>query len=147
MTLFRRQILDRDGVKSAGPATWRPGLTGCLAALPGELERDVATRRIVQVLACIAGTMGGNFSPALAAGDAAAGKAFAEHWCACCHIVTPEQKTATTEAPPFATIAARHTDSIDALAAFLADPHPPMPQMSLTRQEIPELLAYIGSLR
>jgi mono/diheme cytochrome c family protein len=84
---------------------------------------------------------------ALAAGDAAAGKVIAEQWCSSCHVVTPEQKTASTEAPPFATIAARHADSMDALAAFLADPHPPMPQMSLARQEIQDLLAYIGSLK
>ena len=84
---------------------------------------------------------------ASAAGDAVTGKALAERWCASCHLVSPEQASATTEAPPFATIAARHSGAIDALAAFLADPHPPMPEMSLTRREIGDLLAYIGSLK
>ena len=84
--------------------------------------------------------------PALAFGDAAAGKAIAEGWCASCHLVSPEQQTATTEAPPFETIAERTPDEIAALAAFLADPHPPMPNLSLTRQEIRDLLAYISSL-
>lgn len=82
-----------------------------------------------------------------AAGDAAMGKALAEQWCASCHLVAPEQETATTVAPPFETIAERSPDEIAALAAFLADPHPPMPQMSLTRREIQNLLAYISSLK
>jgi mono/diheme cytochrome c family protein len=103
--------------------------------------------RSVKVLMCVAVALGGHVSAALAAGDAAAGKALAERWCSSCHIVSPEQKTGTTEAPPFADIAARNADSMDALAAFLADPHPPMPQMSLSRQEITDLLAYIGSLK
>jgi mono/diheme cytochrome c family protein len=104
-------------------------------------------RKSIKALVCVAVGLGGPAPVASAAGDAAAGKMLAERWCATCHLVAPEQTTATTEAPPFATIAARHGESIDALAAFLADPHPPMPQMSLTRQEIGDLLAYIGSLR
>jgi mono/diheme cytochrome c family protein len=86
-------------------------------------------------------------SMASAAGDPDTGRAIAERWCASCHLVAPEQTSATTEAPPFATIAQRSPDEIAALAAFLADPHPPMPQMSLTRDEIRDLLAYIASLR
>lgn len=86
-------------------------------------------------------------SGAAAAGDAATGKKLAELWCASCHLVSPEQTSATTEAPPFAAIAKRSKDQMDALAAFLADPHPPMPKLSLTRQEIRDLLAYISSLR
>ena len=85
--------------------------------------------------------------PAAAFGNADAGKALAEVWCASCHLVSPEQQTTTTEAPPFETIAQRAPDEIAALAAFLADPHPPMPQLSLTRQEIRDLLAYISSLQ
>lgn len=85
-------------------------------------------------------------SPAAAAGDAAHGKAIAERWCASCHLVAPDQARATTEAPTFAAIAERSQDEIDALAGFLADPHPPMPDLSLTRDEIRDLLAYIASL-
>jgi mono/diheme cytochrome c family protein len=88
-----------------------------------------------------------NGSVAFAAGDASAGKALAETWCSSCHLIGPEQTSATTEAPPFETIAKRSDDEIAALALFLADPHPPMPQMSLTRREIQDLLAYISSLK
>lgn len=84
---------------------------------------------------------------ASAGGNAAVGKMLATTWCSSCHLVSPDQTSATTEAPPFESIAERSDNEIAALALFLADPHPPMPQMSLTRQEIQNLLAYIGSLK
>ena len=33
------------------------------------------------------------------------------------------------------------------LTQWLADPHPPMPNLSLANEEIAALVAYIGSLR
>ena len=81
------------------------------------------------------------------AGDANRGAELAQQWCASCHLVSEDQATASTEAPPFPTIARRSSDEISALAGFLADPHPPMPDLSLTREEIRNLLAYIESLR
>ena len=105
--------------------------------MPRWLRRSAAAMAAVVLHAPTAG----------AAGDAASGKALATTWCASCHLVAPEQRTATTEAPPFESVAQRSQEEIAALAAFLADPHPPMPQMSLTRQEIRDLLAYIGSLK
>ena len=86
-------------------------------------------------------------SPAWAAGDAVAGKALAERSCASCHLVAPDQKSATTEAPPFTELASRSPDEIEALATFLAAPHPPMPPVSLTRREIDDVVAYIASLK
>jgi hypothetical protein len=61
-------------------------------------------------------------------------------------LIGPEQATATTDAPPFEGIAERSSGEMDTLAGFLADPHPPMPDLSLTRQEIRDLIAYIESL-
>jgi len=77
------------------------------------------------------------------------GKAIAQRWCAACHQVSPEQITASADVPSFMTIAEmRATPSaLAALEGFLADPHPVMPDMSLTRQEISDLVAYIGSLK
>ena len=83
---------------------------------------------------------------AQAAGIPAFGKQIAERWCAACHVVESGQAAANSDAPSFADIAVRNTD-LEALAAFLADPHPVMPDMSLTRDEIRNLVAYIGSLR
>jgi mono/diheme cytochrome c family protein len=87
--------------------------------------------------------------PALAAsfGDAANGKLLAERWCSSCHLVSSEQASATTEAPPFATIAERPTDELDKLGALITSPHPPMPQLDLSRDQIADLVAYIASLK
>jgi mono/diheme cytochrome c family protein len=84
---------------------------------------------------------------ASAAGDAANGKRLATQWCASCHLVSAEQATATTEAPPFASMAQRPPEAIAGLEAFLAEPHAPMPQLNLARNEIRDLVAYIVSLR
>jgi mono/diheme cytochrome c family protein len=88
-------------------------------------------------------------SSALAGGQPEEGKVIAERWCAACHQVSPEQTTASADVPSFMTIAEmRATPSaLAALEGFLADPHPLMPDMSLTRQEIRDLVAYIGSLK
>ena len=80
-------------------------------------------------------------------GDAAEGERLAKVWCASCHLVGPGQTAATTEAPPFESIAGRATDDLGWLRAFLTDPHPPMPQFSLSRDEIRDLAAYIASLK
>ncbi|MDQ0326636.1 mono/diheme cytochrome c family protein [Rhodopseudomonas julia] len=85
--------------------------------------------------------------PALAAGDPQEGRAIAEKWCATCHVVSETQTSATPAAPSFAAIGQKYRNGISALAAFLADPHPVMPDMSLTRQEIRDLTAYIEGLR
>ena len=81
------------------------------------------------------------------AADPKQGAEMAKQWCASCHLVSEGQASATTEAPPFGTIARRSPDEFAALAGFLADPHPPMPDLSLTREEIRDLLAYIAGLR
>ena len=81
------------------------------------------------------------------AADPERGAELANQWCSSCHLVSDSQVSATTEAPPFATIARRSPDETAALAGFLADPHPPMPNLSLTREEIRDFLAYIASLK
>ena len=83
-------------------------------------------------------------SPALA-GDARHGAVIAKRWCAACHVVAPDQTSASADAPPFTDIAQRHTDK-KKLAHFLMDPHPPMPDMHLSRKEIDDIVTYIHSL-
>jgi mono/diheme cytochrome c family protein len=83
--------------------------------------------------------------PALAAPpDPDHGKVIAQRWCAACHVVTAGQKEASADVPSFFYVA-RHMDKRD-LTSFLTDPHPKMPDMSLTRQEIADLTGYIRSL-
>ena len=82
-----------------------------------------------------------------AAVSADRGGELAERWCATCHVVGPGQEQASAAAPTFASIAGRSEQPFDWLAAFLAEPHPPMPEMSLSRREIRDLGAYLETLR
>jgi mono/diheme cytochrome c family protein len=84
-------------------------------------------------------------SPALAASDPIEGKKIAKRWCAACHVISPEQQTASADVPSFCDIAQRKSG--EQLKTFLIDPHPKMPDMSLTRQEIADIVAYIETLK
>jgi mono/diheme cytochrome c family protein len=84
-------------------------------------------------------------TPALAAGDAAAGRRTADTWCVGCHLVGDEQKAGLADVPPFPTIAKEKTPS--AIRAFLFNPHPPMPRFRLSNQDIDDLVAFIESLK
>ncbi len=78
-------------------------------------------------------------------GDAARGEADARRWCASCHLLEGQAK-ATDTVPAFATIAHDPHKGPDYLRAFLANPHPPMPPLQLSRSEIEDLVAYFGEL-
>ena len=78
--------------------------------------------------------------------DAANGERLARQWCASCHVVASDQKQANADVPAFSTIARSSGFSRDRLAFFLLDPHPKMPNMSLTRNEATDLADYITSL-
>jgi mono/diheme cytochrome c family protein len=83
--------------------------------------------------------------PALAA-DARNGEQIARRWCEPCHVVAADQREVTGEAPPFASVARRPGFDAARIATFLLDPHPKMPDMSLTRNEAADLAAYIATL-
>jgi mono/diheme cytochrome c family protein len=70
----------------------------------------------------------------------------ARRWCEPCHVVAGDQQGTSGEAPPFASIAKRPGFDTGQLTMFLLDPHPKMPNMSLTRIEAGDLAAYIASL-
>ncbi|WP_442755425.1 c-type cytochrome [Methylocystis sp. JAN1] len=79
------------------------------------------------------------------AGDAKSGAVIAKRWCASCHVVAKDQTTAVADAPSFSDIARRRPDRKQ-IANFLVDPHPPMPDMHLSRKEIDDITTYIRSL-
>ena len=83
---------------------------------------------------------------AAARADPDDGEKLARRWCAGCHLVAPDQQRATTDAPPFVTIARRPGFSSDRLAFFLLAPHPKMPDMGLSRSEATDLADYIAKL-
>lgn len=76
------------------------------------------------------------------------GRRLAEKLCVSCHIVGADtSNTVNADVPGFVTIANRPNQSAERIAGRLISPHPPMPRISLTRDEIRHLAAYIMSLR
>ncbi|WP_446719477.1 c-type cytochrome [Inquilinus sp. OTU3971] len=77
-----------------------------------------------------------------AVGDGARGRAIVETWCTSCHA--PDRaRTAADAAPSLSEIRHRPDLTPDGLRTWLADPHPPMPNLNLTPQEIEDLVAYL----
>ena len=83
---------------------------------------------------------------ALAEGSPSSGQEIAIKWCSTCHLVTDGQTSASADVPTFKSIAEKYENEVDALVKFLIEPHPPMPDLSLTRREIQDLIAYLDSL-
>lgn len=81
--------------------------------------------------------------------DARTGQKIAEKLCVTCHIVGREAASASVPAdvPSFERIANKPGQTVEAIAGRIVVPHPPMPQIELTREEIGDLAAYIISLR
>jgi mono/diheme cytochrome c family protein len=95
-------------------------------------------------LLSVAGSVAFAATPAFA-GDAAKGGVLSKRWCASCHVVDKAQTSASADAPSFFDIAHRRTDKKQ-IANFLVDPHPPMPDMHLSRKEIDDITSYIRGL-
>ena len=64
-----------------------------------------------------------------------------------CHVVEPNQSTATDNAPSFREIVVRPRPTAGSLARYLSTGHTLMPDFSLSSQERDMLVAYILSLR
>jgi mono/diheme cytochrome c family protein len=82
-----------------------------------------------------------------AAQELTVGRNLAVRWCMACHVVEPEQSTATDNAPSFRTIAARAETTARSLDRYLSTGHTLMPDFLLSSQERDALVAYILSLR
>lgn len=92
------------------------------------------------VMAAVAMSVGS----AGAAGDPAQGRASAQRWCSSCHAVGAPGSGGDT-APPFSAVARIRSDEY--LRGFLTRPHPPMPPLELSRQDIDDIVAHIATLR
>lgn len=85
------------------------------------------------------------------AADAEAGRRLADHWCASCHVV-PDSATASSTVrgsdavPTLASIARDPNRGPNWLREWLTFPHPPMPDLNLSRTEIDDVVAYLQSL-
>ena len=82
-----------------------------------------------------------------AGGDAVAGHAVAQTWCASCHAIEARPTVASDQAPGFVVIANRAGVTADGLRAFLTAPHGRMPNLSLSRADIENAVAYLLSLK
>lgn len=81
-------------------------------------------------------------------GDPAAGLTIALHSCAQCHVVAGRQAgPVPVGVPTFADISRMRSTTALSLRAFLQTPHPPMPDLALTRREMEDVVSYILSLR
>ena len=81
-----------------------------------------------------------------AAADRVNGQRIAERWCAECHIVESGQTQGSDRVPTFAQIGGSKRFDVKSLTTFLMAPHHSrMPNLSLTRSEVADLLAYIKS--
>jgi mono/diheme cytochrome c family protein len=83
-------------------------------------------------------------TPLRAQGDADVGRELARRWCTACHVVDREG-TGTDAGPALPSLLAGKR-SAEQIEGWLADPHPPMPNLDLSRQEIDDIMAYLQSL-
>ena len=110
-------------------------------ALPSRDGRGLALAPWALVFGALPVLMGNAF-----AADLDHGLQLARHWCASCHLVE-SGGTASDVAPTFAAIANNPATTEQNLHGWLAKPHPPMPDLKLTRDQEDDVLAYILSLK
>lgn len=82
-----------------------------------------------------------------AAADVAKGAQLARQWCANCHVIGGTTTGTVQQGPPSFRAVAQGGLTGEQLRAFLSRPHAPMPDLSLTRTEIDDLIAYIETFR
>lgn len=80
------------------------------------------------------------------AADPKQGERTFNQWCTSCHI-KKGAKRAGDAAPPLIELLQKKSLTPDAMRRWLANPHPPMPNLNLGRQEIENLVAYFQSQR
>ena len=80
-----------------------------------------------------------------ASGNAEAGRQLVTRSCSSCHAVEAA-KTATDGAPPFTLIARTNRERPAWIRGWLMSPHPPMPNISLSRQQIDDIVAYLNTI-
>ena len=85
--------------------------------------------------------------PAMAAqtGNADAGRQLVMQSCSSCHA-TGSSATVADGAPPLSFIAKDNKQRPAWIRGWLMDPHPPMPGIMLSRQQIADIIAYLNAL-
>jgi cytochrome c len=84
--------------------------------------------------------------PAQAApANADAGRRLVMQSCISCHAAETS-KAATDGAPPLSFVAKDNKQNPAWIRGWLMDPHPPMPGIMLSRQQIEDIIAYLDTL-
>ena len=83
--------------------------------------------------------------PASAQGNVDAGRQLVTRSCTTCHAAS-ETATATDGAPPLSFVARDNKQNPAWIRGWLMDPHPPMPGIMLSRQQIADIIAYLNAL-
>lgn len=111
------------------------------------MDMRIATARRTLALIAVAALLMAGASPA-DAGDPERGHQIARSWCVSCHVIDSGGTGTTVDAAPsFPSIAADKERSNERrLAAWLSTSHPTMPDFSLARDNIADLVAYIRTL-
>jgi cytochrome c len=79
------------------------------------------------------------------AGDPAEGRGIAERWCSSCHV-EGNRSGGTDAVPTLESISNDPRRSPEWVRQWLNDPHPPMPNLPLTRAQIEDVVAYLENL-
>jgi mono/diheme cytochrome c family protein len=80
--------------------------------------------------------------------DPKKGRELAESLCSICHSVGPEVGApVAADVPSFRSVANRADQSADRLAVAIIIPHPAMPTISFSNQELRDVISYILSLK
>lgn len=88
---------------------------------------------------------GSAFPAALPAGNAEAGKQLVQNSCTACHAPM-DTVHASDQAPPLSFLAHDRKADPRWVRGWLMDPHPPMPNIMLSRQQVADVMAYLATL-
>lgn len=76
------------------------------------------------------------------------GLELAQKFCKSCHIIAAQGgETAPVGPPSFPSIANKPEQTRERIIGALVSPHPPMPDMHLTNDEMQDIIAYLDTLR
>jgi cytochrome c len=141
-----------------GATVFASGMYKCKQRLP---HASVAMKRVARELAMLQLRLSASLILAVVCGcwtssafaegglpDRAQGRTLAERFCSGCHSISPDQQVRGSErGPSFSSLAEQPGLSREKLAAALSVPHPEMPAVSLSSDQLRDIVEYILSLK
>jgi mono/diheme cytochrome c family protein len=105
-------------------------------------RRVALVMTVFAIAAILTGTRAGS-----ALAGASAGKELAGHWCAECHALEAGKPSPNPAAPSFPELAANLAVTQYSLRLLLRSPHPTMPHIVLSDEQLEDIGDFILSLR